>query len=270
MDSGHPKTTDEARKALGLETFEFNRAVVGELLKSARDSLGIRLKDVEMGTGVAASHIWNIERGKKDVTVERLARLCLFYGFSPALVIEAGLTVKWEPIKAAADENAGRIAKELGWSRPSQARRDIIAEFVAALAVIMTYLLRSCRASLFVELFSMPSFELKHRFRLVSHKFEFGIPPFERMIWLQHMPVLPEKPLLQCGLLRSKDVESYEQLIASDLPGIPRPWIPKPIGTLADFKKAFDIPAQSAEEASYLNSLPRLARGPFSVPLAEK
>ena len=256
---------EQARAALGLETFDFDRAVVGQLLKSARDCLGVKLKHVEVGTGIAASHIWNIEQGNKDVSLERCLRLACFYGFPPGLLLEAGIKVKWEPIFAAAQENADAVTNAWGWKKVSKSRREVVAEFIAALATVMTYLLRSTRPGFLVEFFDMPSFELKHRFRLASQKFEFWVPPYQRMVWLQHMHLLPERPLLECHLLRSKDVEWYEEVIAADLPSTPRPWIPKPRGCLADFKKAIDIPAMSTEEHSYLNALSRAEKGPITL-----
>jgi transcriptional regulator with XRE-family HTH domain len=255
------RAIEEARAALGLETFEFDRVIVGQLLKSARDCLGVKLKHVEVGTGIAASHIWNIEQGKKDVSLERCLRLACFYGFPPGLLLEAGIRVKWDPILAAAKENVDGVMKGWGWRKVTPARREVVAEFIAGLATIMTYLLRSTRPGFLIEFFDMPSPELKHRFRLAGQKFEFFIPPYQRMVWLQYMHLLPERPLLDCRLLRAEDAQWYEEVVAADLPSTPRPWIPKPRGCLADFKKAIDIPAQSKEEHDYLNALSKAQRG---------
>jgi transcriptional regulator with XRE-family HTH domain len=250
----HEKDLQAAHKKLGLDTLDFDRVIVGQLLKSARDSLGKRLKDIEAGAGITASHIWNIEKGKKDVSIERLVRLACFYGFPPGLLLEAGLKVRHEPIWTATRENAARIMKEWGW-RKSEDRAMIVAELAAALAVILTHLLRSTRPGFLVELFDFPSFELKHRFRLIAYHIETRVPPSERMMLLQHVPLLPEHPLKMFGLLKPEDVEWYEKIIKIEMLGFTRPWVPLPRGTLADFKKAVDLPPHSKEERDFLNSL---------------
>jgi transcriptional regulator with XRE-family HTH domain len=253
-------TSEEANSKSGLDSIAFDRAVIGALLKSARESLGVSLKHVEAVSGVAASHIWNIEKGKKEVSTERLVRLASFYGFPIGLLLEAGIQVKPEPFLKAAQSDTGELLKILGWRKVPMLRRELMAEFIAALAVILTYLLRSTRPAFLVESFDFPSFKLKHLFRLRSSLIEFRLPPHQRMIALAQLMFTPVRPLHQLKLIRAEDISEFEQLAITGKLPFPLPWRPVPKAALADFNHAVHIEAMTKEEFEFINSLRKSVR----------
>lgn len=254
-------TVEQAHGKLGLDTLEFDREVIGQLLLSARQAIGATLKHVEAGSGITASHIWNIEKGKKEVAIERLVKLACFYGFPVGLLLEAGVRVKCAPIQSAAAEQSGEIAKILKWPRPSKVELEMMGEFCAGLAVIVTYLLRSTRPGFLIEAFVFPTHPLKHRFRLLTSKIEYSLPPEKRMEILMRMPIDPAAALTFMGLLRKKDFEDFKMVVERGLFAIDRPWAPKPTQELADFRQAINVAVMSLEEFEYINSLRRSADG---------
>lgn len=247
--------TEAEYAKLILGTFDFDRALIGQLLKSARNSLGYTLKFVEAGSGVAASHIWNLELGKKEVSVERLFRLCCFYGFPMGLLLESGLRVKREPLQAAASNDADVFAKETKWRKVTPERRELLIELISGLATVFTYLLRSTRPGFFIEHFEFPTFEIKNRFRRVAYAIEPALPPRKRMVILARLQTDPVNILKEWTLLKSDDAIKFEELSSSGKLPFQRPWNPQPTGSLVDFENAIQFPVMPPEEFNYINSL---------------
>lgn len=60
---------------------------LGARLRNLRRERRLRLADVSEATGISASFLSLVESGRNDVTISRLARLCVFYGISVADVL---------------------------------------------------------------------------------------------------------------------------------------------------------------------------------------
>lgn len=241
----------KAREAVGLETFEFCRAALGELLLKTRLELNLTLAQVQAGSGVAASHIWNIERGQKDFSAERLARLAAFYGFPPGLILETALRTKHEPIlKAAIEEIDQLLPAEI-----TRAEKMLWAEYTAGLATALAYLLRCTRPTFLLETLPFPSFGIKNRMRIAARNIEFKTPVFDRLLALQLMPVAPRKALGFFDAFAIEDAERYATLATEGSLPFKRPWNPVPSSPILDIRQSIVLPPMSIEERAYLNSL---------------
>ena len=60
---------------------------MGQDLRRAREHLRLSLADVASGAGVAASHVWNLENGNKDVSLEKFTAVCLALGLPASLLL---------------------------------------------------------------------------------------------------------------------------------------------------------------------------------------
>jgi transcriptional regulator with XRE-family HTH domain len=243
--------SEEAHRRLGLDTFLFDRSEVGKILKTARGLLNLTLKEVEACAGIAASHIWSIERGAKEVALERVLKLAIFYGFPPGLVIEAGIRVNSEPIRKAAAEWISTQTGDLH----DEATREMYAELVAGFAVILAYLLRSTRPGFLIETFAFPTFEMKNRFRRLAGNMEYGMPPTQRTQILIRLPLDPVPPLVAHRLLDPQDAEKFCALARAGTLPFSLPWNPVPRYCLPSLTEAIHIEPMSVEEFAYIQSL---------------
>jgi transcriptional regulator with XRE-family HTH domain len=253
--SGVQFTEEQSKQSVNaLKAVAFDKSRVGVLLKAARERLGAKLKDVESASGISASHIWNIETGKKDVTVERMLRLACFYGFNPGLLLETGFLVDRAPFvtSTATDPEFLELVKR---GRKSGARRgELLAEYVVGCAVIFTYLLRSSQPMLLIENFPWPNFVVKNRFRVKATKLALHMSPNERMLTCVN---LVAKPLTTLRAFELHDEAEAEDFIASaDHGRLPfqLPWNPVP-QPLLDFLEPFKLEPHTLEERRFLNSL---------------
>lgn len=250
---------NEAEIKIALSTVSLDKFAVGSLLKQAREQLKQTLKSVEVASGIAASHIWNIEEGRKEVTLERMVKLACFYGFAPGLLIESGIRI--DPIgfrKSAADADETREWSKVK-GRADAFRRDLVIQYIAGLAIILSYALRSARPTLLVEWFSYPNYRIKARLRVVATHIEYQLAPVHRMQAAHEALLIPATKLTKWKLLEKSDVDDFISSAEAGRLPFQLPWNPMPKPLMA-FDLPINLPPQSAEETRFLREMEKRSK----------
>jgi transcriptional regulator with XRE-family HTH domain len=244
----------QAKAAIGI--IDFDRVAIGSILKEAREKMRVTLKSVAAASGIAASHIWNVEQGGKDVSTERLLKLASFYGFPPGLLLEVGIVIRRDLIHAAAMGEKELLAIAEGKDPVSRRRRALAAEYIAGCGVILTYLLHCTRPLLLVEQFDWPGFRVKNRFRHAARNIEFQMTPGKRMTHALGITSSPLEALchVHFAVYDRKEVLSFISLAEAGTLPFRLPWVPRP-RALVNFDAVFDLPVMSVEEVRYLEQL---------------
>jgi transcriptional regulator with XRE-family HTH domain len=81
-----------------MKLFKLDQKGIGADLKRARQFLGLTLKEVSAASGVARSHIWNLERGAKEMSLEKFFSLCVALAISPADAIHDNIAIDAERV----------------------------------------------------------------------------------------------------------------------------------------------------------------------------
>jgi len=81
-------TTVEPAPVARTDAHEAAGSELGTRLRQLRRSRGVSLAEVAEGTGISASFLSTVEKGKSDITVSRLMRLVHWFGISIADLVQ--------------------------------------------------------------------------------------------------------------------------------------------------------------------------------------
>ncbi len=73
---------------VAVQAEEHGGSELGTRLRQLRKSRGVSLAEVAEGTGISASFLSMVEKGKSDITVSRLMRLVHWFGVSIADLVQ--------------------------------------------------------------------------------------------------------------------------------------------------------------------------------------
>lgn len=88
MTRADSSTTIEPAPVAGTHAHEAAGSELGTRLRQLRRSRGVSLAEVAEGTGISASFLSTVEKGKSDITVSRLMRLVHWFGISIADLVQ--------------------------------------------------------------------------------------------------------------------------------------------------------------------------------------
>ena len=83
-----PTATVEPAGSGAATAHESGGSELGTRLRQLRRSRGVSLAEVAEGTGISASFLSTVEKGKSDITVSRLMRLVRWFGVSIADLVQ--------------------------------------------------------------------------------------------------------------------------------------------------------------------------------------
>lgn len=69
-------------------SIEINYKRIGSYLAIARKRNGLKQKDVACHMDVADNTVSNMERGKQELSLQRIIELCVLYGIKPGSVLD--------------------------------------------------------------------------------------------------------------------------------------------------------------------------------------
>ena len=152
-----------------LQSWQYNQAVIGQIVRRARTLIGVSIRELSARSGVSTSQILRVESGEFDIMLSTLLKICRCLGIPAGLVLEQG-----------ALPNPGFYAKLIGESgvselltaspaaqRPRNARARLTI-FCAHISMAAASLLQSSYAAKLVQLIAFPLPELVHPFTIFA------------------------------------------------------------------------------------------------------
>jgi len=204
-----------------------DRIGVGADLKHAREHLRLSLSDVADISAVAASHIWHLEKGNKNVSLDLFVLVCSSLGLPAAQLLNDNLLVGRQPIFERAMEELGGMdeAKNNEQATPELVRLLLAADYAAGCSVILSKSIVSGNMS--DRGWHFPTKGIEDAFSIVFMRLDFdGLSTrWEYLRGIEKKPVallaklgLWTKPLLEGFLLSAVSGASKDKAL--------KPWIP--------------------------------------------
>ena len=108
------------------------RTAIGAALRSRRAAAGMSLASLAERANLSAAHVSDVERGRKEISTDRLARACAALEVAPGeLFAEVGMAL------GAAGQAGGQAAPGL---RVARAAQQLSPQSLAAVAEFSAYL----------------------------------------------------------------------------------------------------------------------------------
>lgn len=210
------------------EEFLIDRRLLGRWLRAAREESFLTLRDVEFASGLGSSHVSKIERGCVALSVDTFARMCFVLGLPPGLPLEycsfVGVTIYKVVFfnDAAVKERASRSG-----SMDSLIRKKI-SDFLAGIALTVSYLIKSSNPCVLVENIKFPLAIQLDKFRSFAKALTPEVDPESRRAILASISVGGFSYLKELGLVDDDMIESYLASVDNQSPTAYLPWIPVP------------------------------------------
>lgn len=188
-----------------MKPFELDKEGIGRQLKEAREHLHLTLKDASALAGMAPSHLWNIENGKKEPSVERCALVASALGISISRLLGANTKVHREYFSST-------LEKELKMAKADPAdSRWLLVEYGSGCCVVVGYALLCEASAITVESFSYPNSLLKDAFDTVFFRIRESVGVDTRAAFFK---LLVESPWLLLSKLRLNTTPLIEAFVA--------------------------------------------------------
>jgi transcriptional regulator with XRE-family HTH domain len=204
-----------------------DRDAVGVDLKRAREHLRLSLSEVADLSGVAASHIWHLEKGNKNVSLDLFVLVCASLGLPPAQLLNDNLLVRRQPIFERAVEELGGIDEAKSDEQASEkcVRLLLAADYAAGCSVILSKSIVA--GNLSGQGWRFPTKGIEDAFGVVFMRLGFdGLST--RWEYLRSIGKKPVALLAKLGLWTNPLLEGF-MLSAASVAGKDkslRPWIP--------------------------------------------
>ena len=211
-----------------FEDLLLDRVRLGLILREARDSVGLTVRDVAARVGLTNSHISKIELGQIQVSADTFVRVCLALSLPPGLILESCVLVSRGIHEASAYNDPAVLEMASKSGRVDYALRETIADFIAGSALLASYLLKSSAPQNLLDRIDFPIPPQKECFRGLVKEVESGMLPIERNEILVHLVTDCYRTLTKMGLLRKEFVTDYVVLCSEENRGFSLPWVPLP------------------------------------------
>lgn len=201
------------------------------------------LRDAAERCGLSHTHILRIENGELEVSLRNFVRLSMALGFPSGLLIEGATLIGRGGFHPFNDERIKKMAIEAG-GNPTLARARI-ADFAAATALIVAYLVKASNPVFMVDRFVYPIPEQKEVFRRLAQEIEGSFSPIDRLNILTMLAADTVAEVSALQLFTKEFLSAYLALFGQKKPPVPLPWIPVPAPPFVDI---FQQPTQNPHE----------------------
>ncbi len=178
-----------------MKFFGLDQAGIGRDLKRAREHLGLTLKEVSEKSGVAPSHIWNLENGEKEMSLDKFFVLCSTLGIPTGQMISDNTQVDYGQLFEF-------IFKSLKSHNPLMDQKLLLfyANYYAACSVVILHKLLTPGTQMLGADFSYPTDGIKEAFSLVDMKLRVMSSLKRRKEYLEAMQTDPIAVVGSLGL----------------------------------------------------------------------
>ena len=220
--------------------FNLDRVGLGRDLKAAREFLGLSLADVAKGAGISASHLWSLEKGERELSLEKFFRVCAALAVPPNLIIGDNFDTD-SLFDQLLDRAMADSEKFSGVDAPAKALFSTYTTYCCT--VICHCLLVPSPASVDV-VFDIPTIGLRHALgtvdvNLIVHlnlkqraeyvtKILAGPTSFLSQIGLFTQPLLEEYIIWANAQIQANQLDKWRPVARRELPGLLLPERPIP------------------------------------------
>jgi transcriptional regulator with XRE-family HTH domain len=171
-----------------------DRKAVGTDFKRVREAAGVSLRQLSVETGIAMSHIWNLEKGLKEMSLDKFFALCTALGIPPAVLISDNVKVdKAQFYEASIPELRDFCAGALESERTSW----VLGAFVAGCSAVLCQMLLTGGE---VREYNFPTQGLSDAFSIVRIRTTIGMGVGQRRALLVSLLKRPLSTLAGLGL----------------------------------------------------------------------
>ncbi len=124
----------------------YSQQLIGELLRRARHSVGLSIREVSAESGVSAAQILRIESGEYDTKVSTLAKVAAVLGVPPGILLEQGTIPNPGFFAQRIGENGGVASLIAQLKTPKEGgrtRSQALLLYCARLSAVVVQILRS-------------------------------------------------------------------------------------------------------------------------------
>jgi len=194
-----------------MKAFQVDQAGVGAEFRRAREFLHLSIHRLARISGVAASHIWNLEQGKGAMSLERFFVLCSHLGLPASQLLSDNIRVDQgffaqqalDELQAAA--GAGPKEAKLQW---------FLVAYISAASVVVCYLLLTPGSEMGGGHFDYPSKGLADAFLTVAVRLRTDVGLKERQQYLLEIQKQPAAVLSKLGLMSEELIREFGEALS--------------------------------------------------------
>jgi len=185
--------------------FDFRQEALGEMLRKARHSCHLSLRELAKASGLSAGHICRIESGEFEIQLPTFVRLAVPLGVPCGTILERAISVNVMHYLQAVKEDPeltpfiprdGLKSKKAIEERD---RRGLL--FLCNLCAGLSYLLKSSNPVRLVEAIDFPTQNLKTQFARAAEEIHSTYDSFSRISDLDDLRKFPAQVLTKHQVL---------------------------------------------------------------------
>jgi transcriptional regulator with XRE-family HTH domain len=184
----------------GVPIFWIDHEAIGMQLRGARTHLKMTLKQVAVKAEIAPSHVWNFEKGERELSLDRFVALCAVLALPSSAVLAENITVDQHALYELAlpKLKAVRLVPDEESIDAKEGVAIMAAAYVSGCAKILLHGLLSPRSGL---IFDYPSDDVRRAVELVLFRFENDMPLEDRRKFIELLQTNPADAVDSLGLL---------------------------------------------------------------------